>query len=98
MKTKNNHPIEYTNLEEMILREEKSAFRIELQKASRPMLEVLKKYGIKYGDDVLNNITLLYPHHNTANLDYAVFIPNDIGLESLDDKILKDFLTKINEK
>jgi len=89
--------MEYSELEKKVIKKGKDDFRKELQIASKPMLSVLKKYGIKNGHKLLNEIKLIYPYSPEGYFEYAVNIPVNDGLDLLNSKILEMFMNDINE-
>lgn len=89
--------MEYTKLEKKIVEKGRKAFRKELQEASKPMLAVLKKYGMVNDHELLKKITLFYPYGNDSFSQYAVNIPNDKELVSIEGKILDNFMDEVKE-
>lgn len=66
--------MEYTKLEEKVITKGIKGFRKELQEASKPMLAVLKKYGVKYDHPLLKQITLHYPYNERDTLIITLLI------------------------
>ena len=89
--------MEYSELEKKVIDKGIKDFRKELQEASKPMIEVLKKFGLHYDSKLLKEITLRYPYGNESYDKHTVSIPNDEGLKDLHPKILSNFLTEIKE-
>lgn len=89
--------MEYTKLEQKILEKGRRDFRKELEEASKPMLSVLKKYGMVNDHELLKKITLFYPYSDYYTAQYAVNIPCDKELTSIDSKILDNFMSEVNE-
>jgi len=89
--------MEYTKLEQKIIEKGFQSFKNELREASKPMLSVLKKYGITNDHVLLKKITLFYPRRDDCNCDFAVNIPCDEELASIEGKILDNFLEEVNK-
>lgn len=89
--------MKYTDLEKKIIEKGYQNFRKELREASKPMLNVLKKYGIQAEHELLKKITLSYPYFDRNDDDYAVNIPDDDNLKCLDKIILDNFMKEIEE-
>lgn len=86
--------MEYTELEKKIITKGKRDFRRELELASKPMLEVLNKYGIRNGNPLLKEITLTYPYEKGYS-EHAVRVPDDKGLACLESFLLDMFIKEI---
>ncbi len=89
--------MEYSELEKKILQKGRANFRKELEEASKPMLEVLKKYRMRHDHELLNKITLSYPYDSSIYYQRAVRIPNDSELTSLDGLLLDLFMEEVKE-
>ena len=89
--------MEYTNLEKKVIARGKRNFRDELEKASKPMIEVLSKYGIRHGHPLLKAITLSYPYSRDEFSQCAVSIPDDKGLEIIENVILDNWIKEVEE-
>lgn len=87
----------YTKLEKKIIEVGCKRFRKELEEASKPMLKVLKKYGMVRDHELLKKIKLHYPYGNDSFSQYAVNIPNDKELDSIHSKILDNFMNEVKE-
>ena len=88
--------MEYSELEKKVITKGKNSFINELQEASKPMLVVLKKYGVGHNDEVLKEIQLNYPYSREAYFQYAVKVQHD-KLDSLNSKILDNFMEEIKD-
>lgn len=87
----------YTKLEQKIVKKGRQSFRKQLNEASKPMLAVLKKYGMTNDHELLKKITLFYPYGNDSYSQCAVNIPNDSELVSIESKILDNFMKEVEE-
>jgi hypothetical protein len=90
--------MEYTQLEKKVITKGIKSFRKELEEASKPMLAVLKKYGVKHRHPLLEKITLYYPYSERDSFsNCAVSIPGDKDLESIKATILDNFMNEVSE-
>lgn len=88
----------YVDLEIMVVEKGKRDFIAELNEASKPMIEVLKKYGVTHKHKFLKQITLSYPYDismNNSVKQTAIDIPKDLDLVELEENILLSFLNKV---
>ena len=86
----------YSELEQKVIKKGRTSFMTELQEASKPMLEVLRKHNVVHSHELLKKITLCYPYNNDGYYQYAVNIPHD-KLQCLDSIILDLFMKEITE-
>ena len=87
----------YSELEKRVIKQGFLDFRKELKKASIPMIEVLKKYGMEYRyGKVLQKIFLRYPSDSDFDIS-AVYIPANDLLKELEPQFLDMFLEEVKK-
>ena len=94
---------EYSELEKKVIKKGLKQFREELKEASKPIMEVLKKYRLSphYGKgetkDFIDKIKLRGAYDSSEHDQYPLLIPNDKELTYLHPILIEMFLKEIEE-